>query len=48
VGAGFIGKEHGGEDMRVGPDRKPLVASPGENMTVPPIEATRYFADSAG
>lgn len=48
VGAGIKGKKPGGEDMRVRPDGKPLVASSEENKTVPPIEDTRYFADSAG
>lgn len=48
VGAGIKGKKHGGEDMRVRPDGRPLVASSEENKTVPPIEDTRYFADSAG
>jgi mannose-6-phosphate isomerase-like protein (cupin superfamily) len=48
VGAGTKGKKQGGEDMRVRPDGKPLVASSEENKTVPPIEDTRYFADSAG
>jgi len=48
VGAGIKGKKQGGEDMRVRPDGKPLVASSEENKTVPPIEDTRYFADSAG
>jgi mannose-6-phosphate isomerase-like protein (cupin superfamily) len=48
VGAGIKGKKQDGEDMRVRPDGKPLVASSEENKTVPPIEDTRYFADSAG
>jgi len=48
VGAGIKGKKQGGDDMRVRPDGKPLVASSEENKTVPPIEDTRYFADSAG
>jgi mannose-6-phosphate isomerase-like protein (cupin superfamily) len=48
VGAGIKGKKQGGEDMRVRPDGKPLVASSEENKTVPPIEDTRYFADSTG
>ena len=48
VGAGIKGKKQGGEDMRVRPDGKPLVASSEENKTVPPIEDTRYFADSGG
>ena len=48
VGAGIKGKKQGGDDMRVRPDGKPLVASSEENKTVPPIEDTRYFADSTG
>ena len=48
VGAGIKGKKQGGEDMRVRPDGRPLIASSEENKTVPPIEDTRYFADSAG
>jgi hypothetical protein len=34
--------------MRVRPDGKPLLADSAENKTVPPVEDTRYFADSAG
>jgi hypothetical protein len=48
VGAGIKGKPQGGEDMRVRPDGKPLIASSEENKTVPPVEDTRFFADSAG
>ncbi len=48
VGAGIKGKKQGGEDMRVRPDGRPLIASSEENKTVPPIEDTRYFADFAG
>jgi mannose-6-phosphate isomerase-like protein (cupin superfamily) len=48
VGAGIKGKAQGGTEMRVRPDGKPLIASSEENKTVPPIEDTRYFADSAG
>jgi mannose-6-phosphate isomerase-like protein (cupin superfamily) len=48
VGAGVKGQKQGGQEMRVRPDGKPLVASSEENKTVPPIEDTRYFADSAG
>ena len=48
VGAGIKGKSQGGEDMRVRPDGKPLIASSEENKTVPPIEDSRFFADSAG
>jgi mannose-6-phosphate isomerase-like protein (cupin superfamily) len=48
VGAGIKGKPQGGVEMRVRPDGKPLLADSEENKTVPPIEDTRYFADSAG
>ena len=48
VGAGIKGKAQGGVEMRVRPDGKPLLAYSEENKTVPPIEDTRYFADSAG
>ena len=48
VGAGVKGQKQGGEEMRVRPDGKPLIASSEENKTVPPIEDTRFFADSAG
>ncbi len=48
VGAGIKGQSQGGEEMRVRPDGKPLIASSEENKTVAPIEDTRFFADSAG
>jgi mannose-6-phosphate isomerase-like protein (cupin superfamily) len=48
VGAGIKGKPQGGVDMRVRPDGKPLIADSAENKTVPPVEDTCYFADSAG
>ncbi|HEX2227638.1 MAG TPA: cupin domain-containing protein [Candidatus Binatia bacterium] len=48
VGAGIKGKPQGGVEMRVRPDGKPLIADSAENKTVPPVEDTRYFADSAG
>lgn len=48
VGAGTKGQKQGGEEMRVRPDGKPLLALSEENKTVPPIEDTRFFADSAG
>jgi mannose-6-phosphate isomerase-like protein (cupin superfamily) len=48
IGAGIKGKPQGGVEMRVRPDGKPLLADSAENKTVPPIEDTRYFADSAG
>ena len=48
VGAGIKGQKQGGQDMRVRPDGKPLIASSEENKTVPPIEDTRFFADFAG
>ena len=48
VGAGIKGKPQGGVEMRVRPDGKPLLADSAENKTVPPVEDTRFFADSAG
>jgi mannose-6-phosphate isomerase-like protein (cupin superfamily) len=48
VGAGIKGQPQGGVEMRVRPDGKPLLADSAENKTVPPVEDTRYFADSAG
>jgi hypothetical protein len=48
VGSGIKGKAQGGEEMRVRPDGKPLIASSEENKTVPPIEDTRFYADEAG
>jgi mannose-6-phosphate isomerase-like protein (cupin superfamily) len=48
VGAGIKGKAQGGVEMRVRPDGKPLLADSAENKTVPPVEDTRFFADSAG
>ena len=48
VGAGIKGKPQGGVEMRVRPDGKPLPADSAENKTVPPVEDTRFFADSAG
>jgi hypothetical protein len=48
VGAGVKGKPQGGVEMPVRPDGKPLLAESAENKTVPPVEDTSYFADSAG
>ena len=48
IGAGIKGQPQGGVEMRVRPDGKPLLADSAENKTVPPIEDSRYFADSAG
>ena len=48
VGSGIKGQKQGGEEMRVRPDGKPLIASSEENKTVPPVEDSRFFADSAG
>lgn len=48
VGSGIKGQKQGGEEMRVRPDGKPLIASSEENKTVPPIEDSRFFADAAG
>src|SRR5919106_1920099 len=38
VGAGIKGQAQGGEEMRVRPDGKPLLAGSGENKTFPPLE----------
>lgn len=48
VGTGIKGKPQGGIEMRVRPDGKPLLADSAENKTVPPVEDTRFFAESAG
>ena len=48
IGAGIKGQPQGGVEMRVRPDGRPLLANSEENKTVPPIEDTRFFADSAG
>ncbi len=48
IGAGIKGQTQGGVEMRVRPDGKPLLANSAENKTVPPIEDTRFFAESAG
>ena len=48
IGAGIKGKPQGGVEMRVRPDGKPLLANSEENKTVPPIEESGFFADSAG
>jgi mannose-6-phosphate isomerase-like protein (cupin superfamily) len=48
VGAGIKGQPQGGEEMRVRPDGKPLLAGSVENKTLPPIEAGTFFAESAG
>ncbi|MDH3445528.1 MAG: cupin domain-containing protein [Deltaproteobacteria bacterium] len=48
VGARSKEKPQGGVAMRVRPDGKALPALSEENKTVPPVEDTRYFADSAG
>jgi mannose-6-phosphate isomerase-like protein (cupin superfamily) len=48
VGAGIKGQKQGGAEMRVRPDGKPLLADSAENKTVPPVEDSRFFADSAG
>ena len=48
VGAGMKGQKQGGAEMRVRPDGRPLLAHSAENKTVPPVEDSRYFADSAG
>lgn len=48
VGAGAKAQKQGGASMRVRPDGKPLPALSAENKTVPPVEDSRFFADSAG
>ena len=48
VGAGIKGQPQGGVEMRVRPDGKPLLSSSEENKTVPPVQDSRFFADSAG
>ena len=48
IGAGIKDRPQGGVEMRVRPDGKPLLAESAENKTVPPLEDTRFFADSAG
>lgn len=48
IGAGIKGQPQGGVEMRVRPDGKPLLADSAENKTVPPIEDSRFFAESAG
>ncbi|MGB7946494.1 MAG: cupin domain-containing protein [Candidatus Binatia bacterium] len=49
VGAGMKGQAQGGEEMRVRPDGKPLLAGSVENKTLPPIEMPgRFFAEEAG
>jgi mannose-6-phosphate isomerase-like protein (cupin superfamily) len=49
VGAGTKGQPQGGEDMRIRPDGKPLLAGSVENKTLPPIEMPgKFFAEEAG
>jgi mannose-6-phosphate isomerase-like protein (cupin superfamily) len=48
VGAGMKGQPQGGEEMRVRPDGRPLLAGSVENKTLPPIETGTFFAESAG
>ncbi|HEU4345723.1 MAG TPA: cupin domain-containing protein [Candidatus Binatia bacterium] len=49
IGAGIKGQPQGGQEMRVRPDGRPLLAGSVENKTLPPIEAPgRFFAESAG
>jgi mannose-6-phosphate isomerase-like protein (cupin superfamily) len=48
VGAGMKGQPQGGEEMRVRPDGRPLLAGSVENKTLSPIEAGTFFAESAG
>jgi mannose-6-phosphate isomerase-like protein (cupin superfamily) len=49
IGAGIKGQPQGGEEMRVRPDGRPLLAGSVENKTLPPIEMPgKFFAESAG
>ena len=48
VGAGVKGQKQGGEEMRVRPDGKPVVTGTPQNRNLPPIEAGKFFAESAG
>ncbi len=48
VGAGVKGQQQGGQEMRLGADGKPLVSGTPENRNKPPIEAGKFFAESAG
>ena len=48
VGAGMKGQQQGGQEMRLGTDGKPLVSGTPENRNKPPIEAGKFFAESAG
>ena len=49
IGAGSKGQAQGGEEMRVRPDGRPLLAGSVENKTLPPIEMPgKFFAESAG
>src|ERR687891_1854450 len=48
VGAGIKGQAQGGEEMRVRPDGKPLLAGAVENKNLPPLEIPgKFFAESA-
>jgi mannose-6-phosphate isomerase-like protein (cupin superfamily) len=48
VGTGIKGQPQGGEEMRVRPDGRPLLAGSVENKTLPPIEMPgKFFAESA-
>jgi len=47
VGAGIKGQQQGGQEMRLGADGKPLDSGTPENRNLPPIEAGRFFAESA-
>jgi mannose-6-phosphate isomerase-like protein (cupin superfamily) len=48
VGAGIKGQQQGGQEMRLGPDGKPVVTGTPQNRNLPPIEAGTFFAESAG
>ena len=49
IGSGINAQPQGHDDMRTGPDGKPLLAGSAENLTLPPIEMKgKFFAESAG
>jgi mannose-6-phosphate isomerase-like protein (cupin superfamily) len=48
VGAGTRSQQHAGQETRLGADGKPLNSGTPENRNLPPIEAGKFFAESAG
>lgn len=48
VGAGVKGQKQGGQEMRLGVDGKPVVTGTPQNRNLPPIEMSKFFAESAG